>query len=90
MAYLSTSIRCIKIHNNRINFIALLYIIVLGGCEGDSGGPLWVTTEQGSVLVGIYSGQWKYNHHHQPNCPETGTGTKINKEMSDWINLWME
>ena len=71
-------------------YIVLFRIFILGGCTGDSGGPIWITGEKGTVLVGVHSQSVESKYANQPQCTGAGVAVKINKKVSDWITRWKE
>ena len=65
-------------------------IFILGGSSGDSGGPIWITGEEGTVLVGVYSRGIDSKYAFEPISTGAGVAVEINEKVSDWITRWKE
>ena len=63
-------------------------IFILGGSSGDSGGPIWITGEEGTVLVGVYSRGIDSKYAFEPISTGAGVAVEINEKVSDWITRW--
>ena len=64
--------------------------ILLGSCEGDSGGAMWtdqidkITNERTSTVLAVITG-------HYGVCGESPFATRITlPKIQDWIRKWME
>ena len=78
------------IYNDCVRHLVLLWIFISAGCDGDSGGPIWISGEKGIVLVGVYSQGFNSKYASHPECTGAGVVVKINKKVSDWIHRWKE
>ena len=65
-------------------------ILFLGGCNGDSGSPLWrerTETKGTFEIVGVLSGSHQTSKWFKPKCATEGADAEtINKNILDWIN----